>query len=100
MFRRGNQMFMLNTEGRLTSGEWCLKVERADSVTMAWCDMGKMDGPWSYAKDSQQIKDSKSGKCLALHADSSALVMRDCDGNNSYHKWAFREITPYWAKNQ
>ena len=27
-----------------------------------------------------------SGKCLALHADSSALVMRDCDDHNSYHK--------------
>jgi len=41
-----------------------------------------------------------AGKCLALHADSSALVLRDCDDHNSYHKWAWREITPYWAKKQ
>ena len=33
---------MLNTEGRLTSGEWCLKAERADHVTIAWCEMGKV----------------------------------------------------------
>ena len=33
---------MLNTEGRLTSGEWCLKAERVDHVTIAWCEMGKV----------------------------------------------------------
>lgn len=33
---------MLNTEGRLTSGEWCLKAERADHITIAWCEMGKV----------------------------------------------------------
>ena len=33
---------MLNTEGRLTSGEWCLKAERADHITVAWCEMGKV----------------------------------------------------------
>ena len=36
------QLFMLNTEGRLTSGEWCLKAERVDHVTIAWCEMGKV----------------------------------------------------------
>ena len=36
------QLFMLNTEGRLTSGEWCLKAERADHITVAWCEMGKV----------------------------------------------------------
>ena len=131
------QLFMLNTEGRLTSGEWCLKAERVDHITIAWCEMGKvpqnlylvsfgnklwffqMDGPWSYDDSKQQIVHKKlgrsghfematfmcldqywslqfawskffkiiSGKCLALHADSSALVMRECDDHNSYHKW-------------
>ena len=36
------QLFMLNTEGRLTSGEWCLKAERVDHITIAWCEMGKV----------------------------------------------------------
>jgi len=96
----GNQLFMLNAAGRLTSGEWCLKAERADQVTVAWCEMGKVDGPWEWVEAQQHILHTKLGKCLALHADSSALVMRDCDANNSYHKWAWKEITPYWAKSQ
>ena len=33
------------------------------------------------------LQNKFSGKCLALHADSSALVMRECDDHNSYHKW-------------
>ena len=37
---------MLNTEGRLTSGEWCLKAERADHITIAWCEMGKVIIVW------------------------------------------------------
>ena len=90
----------LNAKGRLTSGEWCLKAERADQVTVAWCEMGKVDGPWEWVEAKQHLLHTRLGKCLALHADSSALVMRDCDANNSYHKWAWKEITPYWAKSQ
>jgi hypothetical protein len=67
-------------------------------VSIAWCEMGQMDGPWSFLADKAHLYHSKMGKCLALHADSSALVMRDCDANNSYHKWAWHEIVPYWAK--
>ena len=77
---------MLNTEGRLTSGEWCLKAERADHITIAWCEMGKvcarskrnlqfgkikipkklimisqMDGPWSYDDSKQQIIHKRLG---------------------------------------
>lgn len=94
----GNQMFRLNTEGQMTSGEWCLKADKSDVVSIAWCDMGTTDGPWKYVDDKQQMLHTKHNRCLALHPESSKLIMRECDGNNSYHKWQWRTITPYWAK--
>lgn len=55
---------MLNTEGRLTSGEWCLKAERADHITVAWCEMGKV-----------RISSKKS-----LNSDDKKLIVISPDG--------------------
>ena len=46
----GAQLFRLNTEGQLASGEWCVSVER-DIVNIAWCPQGRNDGPWRYSED-------------------------------------------------
>jgi len=96
----GAQMFRLNTEGQLTSGEWCIKADRNNVISISWCDTGKTDGPWEYMVDKQQMFHSKNKRCLALHPESSTLIMRECDHNNSYHKWEWREITPQWAKKK
>jgi len=94
----GNQMFMLNTKGQLTSGEWCLKADGNNEINMAWCDTGRTDGPWEFMVDRQQMYHTQYKRCLALHPESSKLIMRECDDNNSYHKWAWRTITPHWAR--
>jgi polypeptide N-acetylgalactosaminyltransferase len=35
----GNQLLRLNTQGQMTSGEWCIKAESSDQVLVAWCEM-------------------------------------------------------------
>ena len=34
----GAQMFRLNTEGQLTSGEWCMKTDKREGITISYCD--------------------------------------------------------------
>jgi len=96
----GNQMLRLNGEGQLTSGEWCFKAENKENVNIAWCEMGTTDGPWEYKEATSQMFHMKFKKCLALHPESTRLILRDCDDNNQYHKWTWKTITPYWAKNK
>jgi len=96
----GAQLFRLNTEGQLSSGEWCALADRADSVTISWCPAGRNDGPWEYRETTKQIYHSKQGKCLSVHPESRDLILRDCDNNNEYHSWSWKEITPHWAKNR
>ena len=59
-----------------------------------------VDGEWRYKEEEQHMVDTSTNKCLALHPESSELVMRECDGNNSYHKWSWRTIKPSWVDNQ
>ena len=97
----GNQLFRLNTEGQLTSGEWCTEVDKdGRGVTVAWCRFGDNSGPWEYREGEQQMYHRPSGNCLALEPESSRPIMRPCDRNNAYHKWVWKEVTPYWAKNK
>jgi hypothetical protein len=49
-------MFRLNTKGQLTSGEWCANADSAGDVTVQWCAMGTVDGPWEYKPDLKQVK--------------------------------------------
>ena len=94
----GYQLMLFNTKGQLSNGEWCIKAESADMVTIAWCEMGQVSGPWSYDGDSKQMKHTKHDKCLAVHPDTRQLVLLPCDGQNLYHKWDWGEITPHWAR--
>lgn len=61
---------------------------------------GDNSGPWTYKDKEQQIYHTKKGQCLALEPESSRLIMRDCDGNNAYHKWVWKELVPYWSKKK
>ena len=39
-------------------------------------------------------------RCLAVHPENQGLLSRDCNDNDLYQKWTWKEIKPYWAKNQ
>ena len=82
----------------MSNGEWCLKAESTDRVTIAWCEMGVVKGPWSYDETKRQLQHREYNKCLAVHPDNRDLLLSSCDAQNLYHKWTWREITPHWAK--
>ena len=47
-------MFRLNTEGQLTSGEWCTNADSYGSaILVAWCTPGSTDGPWEFRRGDQ-----------------------------------------------
>jgi len=94
----GYQLMLLNTEGQLSNGEWCVKAESVDRVSIAWCEMGVVKGPWAYNSESKQIHHRDFNKCLTVHPDTRALTLLSCDAHNLYHKWHWQEITPHWAK--
>ena len=98
----GAQMFRLNTRGQLTSGEWCMKADKKKDggIVISYCDMGKVDGPWVYKENNQQMYHTVNKRCLAVHPETSKLMLRECDMNNEYHKWEWKEITPHWVKKQ
>ena len=54
----GNQLFRLNTEGQLTSGEWCTDLDHQGDIVVKWCNPGDNSGPWEYRKEEQQVINS------------------------------------------
>ena len=62
----GAQMFRLNTEGQLSSGEWCVAGDRADNINISWCPQGSNAGPWEYSEDTHHMVNTRTGKCLSL----------------------------------
>ena len=65
----GAQLFRLNTEGQLASGEWCVNADKADNVHISWCLAGRNDGPWQF-KENDQLFNNRMNKCLAVHPDT------------------------------
>ena len=93
-------MMRLNTEGQLTTGEWCNdKDGSGTTLTVQWCQMGTTDGPWKYIADKKQMYHTGLRKCLALEPESGRTILRPCDTNNAYHHWIWKETKPYWAKS-
>lgn len=99
-------------------------MDSSGSIAVTWCRQGdnsgtstkkchaktygnrhagfilKLSGKWEYRASQQQMYHSGRGECLALEPESSRPIMRPCDDNNAYHKWVWKEIQPYWAKNK
>lgn len=99
----GNQMFRLNTQGQLSSGEWCVEYHQTKDHTesqfiMSWCKPGATDGTWSFDEANGFLKNGD--KCVVVHPKSLKLVAATCDKNNNHHRWMFRNIKPRWRKNE
>ena len=86
----GNQLFRLNAQGQLGVGERCIEATR-DSMTLAYCKLGKVDGPWSYDIETQQLKNKKL--CLEHSDDVGAVHLAKCTDEDQ-QKWVFKEIRP------
>jgi len=96
----GNQMMRLNTEGQLTSGEWCNEKDPTGSgLTIQWCKQGSVTGPWKFIDDKKQMYHTGIKKCLGMEPESGKPILSPCDDNNAYHKWTWKENRPRWAKS-
>ena len=94
----------LNTEGQLTSGEWCNEKDPSGSglttgLTIQWCEQGAVNGPWKFIEEKKQMYHTKSNKCLGMAPESGKPILSPCDDNNAYHKWTWKENRPRWAKS-
>ena len=57
-------------QGQLSNGEWCVKADNSERISIAWCEMGVVTGPWSYDTDTKHVRNSDQDKCLAVHPDT------------------------------
>ena len=90
----------LNTEGQLTSGEWCNEKDPTGSgLTIQWCKQGSVTGPWKFIDDKKQMYHTGIKKCLGMEPESGKPILSPCDDNNAYHKWTWKENRPRWAKS-
>ena len=117
----------LNTKGQLTTGEWCNdKDNSGQALTVQWCQMGTVNGPWQYDPQQKMMLHTGINKCLGLEPESGRPILRACDNHrtgmillynhiiglkveiltliisfpDAYYKWEFRQIKPYWAKTK
>lgn len=88
----GNQLFRLNAKGQLGVGERCIEASRS-SMTLVYCKLGRVDGPWRYDEDSSQMIYKPSGLCLELREDVGAVNLNECN-NEENQKWIWRKIKP------
>lgn len=58
---RGYQLMLLNTEGQLSNGEWCVKAECGQSYHRLVRDEGSQ-GPWSYDSNKRQMLHNEYNK--------------------------------------
>jgi len=101
----GNQLWRLNKEGQLASGEWCVGYRKAEKETdneliMEWCEAGNVSGPWVYDEITSLLKHRDAGKCLIVHQTTLKINLATCDKQKNNHQWKFKEFIPYWAKKQ
>ena len=102
----GNQLFRLNVQGQLATGEWCIYVPlpldgsaRKAHLALTRCPAGTVDGPWVYNEQTKQLKNIKEEKCVALDRPTNKLVMDVCDKDNRNNQWTIKEIRPKWKTN-
>lgn len=88
----GNQLFRLNEQGQLGVGERCIDVKN-DVMTLIYCKLGTVDGPWKYDVNSRRLKHEKLDQCLDFMSDEGSLVMSECNDERT-QKWQWKKIKP------
>lgn len=87
----GHQLFRLNARGQLGVGERCIDATKK-SMTLIYCKLGSVDGPWTYNEETQQLKHNKN-LCLEYLEESGAVHLSKCTDDDK-QKWAWKEVRP------
>ncbi|KAG1650392.1 N-acetylgalactosaminyltransferase 7 [Nymphon striatum] len=88
----GSQYFRLNAEGQLGVGERCIEAD-STNIKLAYCHLGRVNGPWSYDADSKTIIHTKLKKCMEVSKNSASIKLRFCNSQSDAQKWVFRELS-------
>lgn len=88
----GNQLFRLNVEGELSSGEHCF-VSDKNIVKKKFCldyqGVWNPVGEWQYDTEKQTIRSTKTHTCLST--DGSDLSLQECNDSDN-QKWQWKEL--------
>lgn len=87
----GNQLFRLNAEGQLGTGERCIDADD-HKTSLIYCKLGTVNGPWSYDVETHQMRHSYD-KCLK--AFDTSVKLAPCDEQDSGQKWTWKTIKPH-----
>ncbi|OAF69381.1 Protein-UDP acetylgalactosaminyltransferase 7 [Intoshia linei] len=91
-----NQLFRLNENGQLASGERCINIIN-NFVVVIWCE-GSTLGPWNYTTGKQITH--KDGKCIQIV--NNKLIPANCTSEND-QIWEFTDkyiIEYYYGSNK
>ena len=88
----GNQLFRLNEKGQLGVGERCIDVKNG-VMTLIYCKLGTVDGPWEYDDETRHLKHVKLDQCLEYLSDEGSLTMSECNGDET-QQWQWKTIKP------
>ena len=99
----GNQLWRLNTQGQLASGEWCVKYKAAtqeseNELAMEWCPTGNVSGEWEFDKRKGFFVHKSTKLCLTIDQKTLKLKLAKCNRSSKFHRWSFTEVTPHWAR--
>lgn len=90
----GNQLFRLNSAGRLSVGERCVDATRS-KMSLIYCKLGRVDGPWRL--DGHYIIHRLKNLCLTYKADVDRVLLDTCDfqaDSPKQQRWTWKNIRP------
>ena len=90
----GNQLFRLNEQGQLGTGERCMEANKNKMMLLA-CPLGSINGPWSYDGFTKQIRHVDSSgltECLTFNNEDK-LHLTECKSDEN-QKWIWRSLQP------
>jgi polypeptide N-acetylgalactosaminyltransferase len=89
----GNQLFRLNVEGEMSSGEHCF-ISDKNIVKKKFCldyqGVWNPIGEWKYDDTTSQVISNKEKTCLST--DGKDLTLETCNENDESQKWKWKEI--------
>lgn len=88
----GNQLLRLNAEGQIGVGERCITSQN-DRLTLSYCKLGTVDGPWTYENATHRLRHKLTDKCLEYESAIGKLRMKTC-GNSDEQKFTWKTIRP------
>ncbi|XP_066253787.1 putative polypeptide N-acetylgalactosaminyltransferase 9 [Euwallacea similis] len=82
----GNQFWLYSKTGEIRRDEACLDYSGQETILYP-CHGSKGNQFWDYDSDKKIIRHGSSGKCMAINAAKTKVVMEYCDFNSSAQKW-------------